>query len=472
MSEIKYIIISDFHIGAENSVLTNLKPNTYETDNSKPSPVMVELVKCIRELLNQVPQKKKPVLILNGDILELSMTTENQAGMAFQRFIELTMPENPDDQLFDPEFIFIPGNHDHNLWETSRFSHFEKGIDHLKPGAPIDPVLHVTNMIDPDHVDTHLLSKIIQSYPHLRDIGASVRAVYPCYALLHEDKEKCMVISHGHYIESIYSFMSTFDKMVFPDRELPTWLADLELENFAWIDFFFSVMGRSGQVGKDVSLAYDKMQDPKEVAEMISNFANSATAHVKNPIKRWIEKKVLMGILKLTAGKMASTVRGQDEILVPESVEGLKKYLEVFVRNQLLAELNNDMPSDISFVFGHTHKPFEQDMPFHGFDNQIHVYNSGGWVIDSLDAMPFHGGALLMVSDELDTVSLHMFKEGDFTPSFEVTGFHQHKDLNPLYRMLKKKVDLESKAFQDFEKVAREQVQLRYLYLSEIIKTD
>jgi metallophosphoesterase superfamily enzyme len=35
MANIKYVVLSDLHIGAENSLMTNLYPDTYETDPTK-----------------------------------------------------------------------------------------------------------------------------------------------------------------------------------------------------------------------------------------------------------------------------------------------------------------------------------------------------------------------------------------------------------------------------------------------------
>ena len=94
MSDIRYVCMSDLHFGEKGSLLTNLLPNG-ETDPKTPSPVMESLVECLRTLIsNNENQATKPTLILAGDILELALTTTNQAAMVFERFIELVMPEN------------------------------------------------------------------------------------------------------------------------------------------------------------------------------------------------------------------------------------------------------------------------------------------------------------------------------------------------------------------------------------------
>jgi hypothetical protein len=61
--------------------------------------------------------------------------------------------------------------------------------------------------------------------------------------------------------------------MVFPDRTVPSAPWDFEAENFAWIDFLWSALGRSGDVGKDVELVYNKLQSRKQLQGLISNLA-------------------------------------------------------------------------------------------------------------------------------------------------------------------------------------------------------
>jgi metallophosphoesterase superfamily enzyme len=471
MPEIKYVVVSDLHMGAENSLMTNLKPGTYVTDNSKASPVLEKLITCLREVISKNPERKRPQIIFNGDLIELALTTANEAAMAFQRFLELAMPEDESEWLFDREMIIIPGNHDHNLWETARYAHFIDNIQGLKPGERIDAAVHMTQMFNPAQIESRYLTSLAHVYPHLKEKGVAVRAIYPAFALLHHQKEKCLVVSHGHFIESMYSLMTTVDSLFFPDRIPPALLNDLESENYAWIDFFWSTLGRSGNVGKDVSLLYDKMQDPEQVSRLIDSFAESISLSQHNPVKKWIEKEVLEEVLKLTVGKAAANERSQDGILTPETVLGLHKYIEVFIRNQLEFELNGNFPTDLTFLFGHTHKPFEQDMNFEGYESYMKVYNSGGWVVDTLDEMPFHGGSVLLVDENLNTVSLQMYKEGKYMPTLEVSGHDQHLDKNDLYLWLLMVINFNEGNWKAFEQTIETEVKLRYKYLKEIIQS-
>src|SRR5262249_32782608 len=113
MPDIRYVCFSDMHFGAGNSVLTNLLEGSIDTDPTRPSPVLVALVDCLRDLIGKNETRVKPSLVLNGDILELALATDNKAAMAFQRFVELILPENGE-PLFDKTIYYIPGNHDHH----------------------------------------------------------------------------------------------------------------------------------------------------------------------------------------------------------------------------------------------------------------------------------------------------------------------------------------------------------------------
>ena len=117
MSDIQYVCLSDMHLGQEESILTKLNDAGTDIDPKEANPILKKLVECLRYLIQENNNNNKPTLILNGDILELALTTYNKAAMVFERFIELVMPE--DNQMFE-KIVFIPGNHDHHLWETAR----------------------------------------------------------------------------------------------------------------------------------------------------------------------------------------------------------------------------------------------------------------------------------------------------------------------------------------------------------------
>lgn len=240
MNDISYVCLSDMHLGEEDSLLTNLKTASIKTDPYQASPVMKQLEKCLRHLIKNNERPEKPVLILNGDILEMALTTTNEAAMGFERFIELVIPEG--DELFE-KIIYIPGNHDHHLWETAREIQYANYIKNKEPRQYLDKPWHTTEMFfkdDTPRVPSYFLTNLIQRYDHLGKKGFKIHVAYPNFGLFNEKRQRCVIFHHGHYIESLYYLMSTLKGMIFPDQEKASGVREIEAENFAWIDFFWS----------------------------------------------------------------------------------------------------------------------------------------------------------------------------------------------------------------------------------------
>ncbi|HEY4388559.1 MAG TPA: hypothetical protein VGN34_29255 [Ktedonobacteraceae bacterium] len=411
MPDIRYVCLSDMHLGADKSVLTNIQANSIETNTTEPSPTLIQLVACLRELIAHNESQEKPILILNGDILEMALTETNKAAMVFERFIELIFPKDGE-PLFAENILYIPGNHDHHIWESARETQYVNFICRIQAGAQLEVPWHTTKMFAPDFVREYFLTNLIQRYPHLTNVVVNV--VYPNYALLSGDGQKCVIFNHGHYVEPLYSLMSTLNTMIFPDRETPKVIRDLEAENFAWVDFFWSTMGRSGgDVGQNIGLLYDKLQDKRQLEKLITTFAASLIEkynHVK-----WaegVEAKGLAWLLNLTLGRTATLERRQPaQVLSPAAQQGLQSYVEGPLLEQIRLENKQSMPKDVTFLFGHTHKPFQQDMTFTGYPQWINVYNSGGWIVDSVQPTPIYGAAVLLIDEALQVTSLRMYNQ-------------------------------------------------------------
>jgi hypothetical protein len=77
------------------------------------------------------------------------------------------------------------------------------------------------------------------------------------------------------------------------------------------------------------------------------------------------------------------------------------------------------VPTELTFVFGHTHKPFVGAFRFEGFAAPCPVVNTGGWVVDGPDAAPERGAAVALVDSDLHVVNLRLYTEGSYAPSVE-----------------------------------------------------
>lgn len=470
MPYIRYVCISDMHLGEEDSLLTNLKIANSEPDPAKPSPVMEQLVECLRYLISKNDGEEKPTLILNGDILELALTTDNQAAMAFSRLIELIMP--PVDPLFG-KIIYIPGNHDHHLWESARETQYVNHISKLSPKDELKPPWHTTNIFvedDPNRVPSYFLTSLVQRYDHLKKWTISI--AYPNFGLLSEERKRCIIFHHGHFIEPLYQLISTLKTLIFPHRKMPSIIWDIEAENFAWIDFFWSTMGRSGEAGKDIELIYEKMQDPEAFKKVLSDMVDRIEKKYDLPGWDWLTAKALKEGLYLLVDKISRGERSQiDRTLSEDSQRGLRKYMNGPVRTQIINEFKKTkgipVPSpdlNFTFIFGHTHKPFQEDMNFGGYEGWVNVYNSGGWVVETVKPEPLHGGAVVLIDEDLNATSIRMYNESNDPNKYQVNvreATHPGEQNNVFHNRISGLINPAVNPWKDFSNAAARAISVR-----------
>jgi len=52
-------------------------------------------------------------------------------------------------------------------------------------------------------------------------------------------------------------------------------------------------------------------------------------------------------------------------------------------------------------------------MNIKNYPSWVKVYNTGGWVVESTKPEPKHGGAIILVDENLDSASLRMYNENE-----------------------------------------------------------
>jgi hypothetical protein len=384
--------------------------------------------------------------------------------MAFERFIELIMPK--DEELFKT-IIYIPGNHDHHLWELARETQYVNHITKLKPGDELPIPWHTTNIFvenDPNAVPSYFLTRLIKRYPNLEDF--TIHVAYPNFGLITEDGRKCVIFHHGHFVEPLYYLMSALKILLLPDHKMPGSVYGIEAENYAWIDFFWSTMGRSGDVGVGIESIYERMNDPKHFEKLLDNFAEELAKRYDLPgWGDWMEAKILKGILNYLADKMTERERTYaPRPLSEEAEKGLWSYMIRPLRNQILTENKEKMPYDVSFVFGHTHKPFQEDMNFRGYPEWVNVYNTGGWVVDNVEPEPIYGGAVVLVDENLNLTSLRMYNEAGRPEEYSVKveqATHAGEETNPFHHRIEGLVDPDEEPWKAFSATVARAVHVR-----------
>lgn len=447
MGDIRYVSMSDMHFGADNSVLTRLAGPGGGVDPGHPSDVLVQLVTCLRHLINTNSDDTPPTLILNGDILDLAFSTDTVAAMSFQQFLELAMPEDPAARLFAPRVVFLPGNHDHHLWETCRERRF---ADHLAASdwrSSMPPRRHTTPIRDSDPVLNDVLEAIGRRLPWLPDF--TVGTVYP--NLAYATDRKLVIFTHGHFIEDVYLLASTFADTLFPETKPPATMEAWEAQNFAWIDFVWSVLGRSGRIGPDEEIVYNLGNSPAKLGALVGR----AVCHLLEAKAGSLGKALGAEAGEMVAGLVGKAFeRGAPEHVLNDNGEGLRRFLQIPVQAQIRESFADAaVPPDISVVFGHTHKPFEAVMEIEDFlSATFTAVNSGGWVVDSPAPQPLIGGAVILMDSDLNLASLRMYNEADAKDDYRVALHKAGPDdaPNPLFERLSSLVAAEQWPWSQF----------------------
>lgn len=479
MANIKYICLSDLHFGQDNSLLTCLKEDSPERDYLNASPVLINLVNALRHLVTKInTDGTKPILILNGDILELALAEMNEAAMQFERFIDLILPEKIEEQLFS-EIIYVPGNHDHHFWEIARETQY---VDHIKD-IPCDqcyePPYHTSDLFDSD-LTCYFLTKLIQRREHLKQQNYKIKIAYPNYGIINDDKSKCIIFHHGHFIEDIYKLMTSLMDMMFPERledktEDSKKVWKLEAENFAWIDFFWSTMGRSGDAGKKVEVIYESFQNKESRERIVSNLAKGFSKRygLSGRIGDFIEETILNSVIDILF-KMASNREKTitSDVLTQKAEEYLLKFLETQVYHQLIDDIKT-IPDQVTFVYGHTHKPDHRKVKLNNYPQIVNVYNTGGWVAEKVPYDPVNGASIALIDEQLNTVLLNIYNEDDNRHSQlykpQVVCLEENKP-EPLYSNVNNNTKNLPAVWYDLSESIKEELQIRKDNLPKDIK--
>jgi len=481
MADIRYVCLSDTHFGEEDSLLTNLNKKRTRIDVVKPSPVLMKMAQGLRHLIGKnTNQSIKPTLILNGDILELALCSTSDASMAFLRFIELVMEEG--NELFK-EIVYIPGNHDHHLWELARETQYVNFLEGKNPKDKLKEPWHNTKIFIENYKKappSFYLNALVKMLDHLKDDNRKtagkkpfkVTVAYPNFGLISDDCQKSVLFSHGHYIEPLYHLMSRL-RVELLGGDMPEEIWEIEGENFAWVDFFWSAMGRSEGAGAEIERIYERMLNVEGRGQLGTMLAKAIAPHIGYDWTDSAEVKMMTPVINSLiekALKLEKTETGA-EPLSEKAREGLDKYMMGPLANQQRNE--RFIAPEVSFVFGHTHKPFVDIKNFSGYTKPVALYNTGGWIVETVQRNTQHGGSIVLVDEALTVVSLDIFRE-DETRKGSMIGVQEILRDGAMEtefcRHIKGTVELDRKFWDDFSGTIFDEIALRATALGKRVR--
>ena len=439
MGALKCVCLSDLHLGAAYSVLTWMDASG-KIDLLKPGATLSAFGKALRETVRGLSGPELPTLVLMGDVLDLGQSPFGAVAQAFKRFVEVLFPAD-EPPVFSSQLLTVPGNHDHHLWRSAQDQYFLASLNlpAYRDARFIPDLLQHTQLFAPQDITCDLMTNVMRGYPHLAAAQARVGVAYPNFGLRNADGTRCVVLHHGHYVDATYRAMSTLSGAFRGGDGRPRTVAAIERENGAWVDFLFSELGSAGTVGADLVTLYEMLRDAaashqfsQQVGDLLlgklsSTLGIGGTTTITHGIT---VADVLRGLVDVTLVRGAESERDSySTVLSPDSVSDLRWYLGGPVFQQICTEsesrtrdltrpqgergTENKPPviQDLSFVFGHTHKPFQDQLAIDAYARPVAVYNTGGWVMDQPTMTPTQGAASVFIDDELNLASLRLFND-------------------------------------------------------------
>jgi hypothetical protein len=228
---------------------------------------------------------------------------------------------------------------------------------------------------------------------------------YPNVGLARDGR--AILVDHGHFTDDIYRVMTTIARAMEGGENAPVELDQLEEDNAAWIDFFWSSLGREGGMATGMRRTYNLLHSDGGKMLLSARLAVVFSRSARTGLGRRLRQSVLRPIfLRILDRAQATDVR-QRYLTRAEVDNSVAEYLNGPVARSVAKELGRRFEqawSNLTFVYGHTHLPLSERLPLEGAAQPARVYNTGGWVVDVDEPRPAFGGGILLVDDSLDAV--------------------------------------------------------------------
>ena len=416
---LKYICLSDLHAGALTSLLTDLRRpkdgGRLSASSEKVSETTLAFKTALAAFLGRAvgTSPTLPQLILLGDVLDLQFSRRKDATGAALGFLR-GLGESG---LLSKDVIATAGNHDHALWTEARLSLEAEAFTR----DPDDPDYRSSTGAFPDTPAAR--SRLLEHV--LKEAGfGSCEMRYPNLGF--QNDERMVFLHHGHFVESEYRLMTRMQSVLsgHHDREVTADL--LAAENAGWIDFAWSSFGDAAGLGRGVETLYQYMLTTTGFRRLSAQWSEAAAGVLSDilPMSGTLSVQDMLRTLTrvgfdVTLGAFPDTERyAEVDTMTRHGMEELSWYLEEPVARQILGA-GRELPEDLTFVFGHTHKPFTERVAARGFAKPVKVYNTGGWTLNGPRLDNAEGAAMVLIDDALNTASVRLFstpRNGEMAP--------------------------------------------------------
>jgi hypothetical protein len=406
----KIAIVSDIHLGDEQCALVNSKTHRLQKDYEK---------------FHAGVGEDNDFLVLAGDILDFSVSRYRDTYKCARTFFQKVLKDG-----LAKQFIYLPGNHDTNVWHT--IEHETNIINPMGSGQEVRSFRHAVPGVLDDRQQKNW-DKFYLYGVHAKPEGSSAKygglyldklidgpsvfnVAHPNLHLV-SDTGTGTLITHGHYFDQYWA-MTGWLAMAVAQEDLA--IGALETHeivgmNFPLVQLACTGVGQSGplnpvinSVQKDV-----KSGELKLIRKYIRNLKKTIDdCWNLERFDNWLRflnireklsdklldfcEECLMEKIKEISEKEGGGARGNEKFQYQRGVQErmgnfyLASLVELDDINKDEECILTDLPVPETLVFGHTHIPRpwgdsqkHETLPFEFTGGRIvRLMNCGGWLKD------------------------------------------------------------------------------------------
>jgi hypothetical protein len=263
----------------------------------------------------------------------------------------------------------------------------------------------------------------------------------------------------------------------------PVTVAELEVENGSWIDFGWSTLGAAGGVGHKLGSLHSILQSERGSEDFLGRLSSVIARGISARMPFGAEPKLQNSVAMATKATVNTTLGQMMElerlsfldVLSRTGLKGLRWYLDEPLTAQIRDErrstrVENIREQPLTFIFGHTHKPFEDEIVTANYREPVRVFNTGGWVLDEPRLDTVQGASMILVDEHANVAALRLFGcpvNGVPSP-VELRGTGRFSDLeNPLLGKLQGVLEKSRGQWQEFTRTAAAELQVRRRVIAE-----
>jgi hypothetical protein len=216
---------------------------------------------------------------------------------------------------------------------------------------------------------------------------------------------------------------------------------------------------------------YESLQSHEAVHAEIAAIERAIKLAGRSRMEADAEAHAVAGLLRAGIGTVLRERHRPGVVLSPNAEEGLANYLNGAVAGQSTVEIGS--PHQVTFVFGHTHKPFVEQRTVPAFASPVDVVNTGGWVVDTPSLDPIKGASLVLIDEQLNVASVRCYTEGADASSYRVRIDPSGPEgPNPLVDALRASIDPDCDPWAGLARTIRAAVADRGRQLADRLQAD